>query len=98
MSLTLDELANARARAGCGNARVAIDELITLRRHVEAAREEGRREVYLEIATMRTPETPGSYESDPHCVFCEEESLIGGPVKHAPECLWLRAKRALEVK
>ncbi len=56
---------------------------------LEEAREQGRREVYAEIAKI-SPWLSRQF-SDGNCFFCSNDMP-----QHRPDCLWLRARAAVE--
>lgn len=57
------------------------------RKGLEHGREEGRREVYAEIAAMQPWEAYSDHDAE-LCRFC----LCGIDHHHTPDCLWLRAQ------
>ena len=64
-----------------------------LQRQLDKAREQGRREVYAEIAKCDEYAFVWTNTSgDSECHFCKTWQEDG----HKPDCLWLRARQAVE--
>ncbi len=58
------------------------------------AREQGRREVYAEIAKLEQVQGGGSPIYDTTCIFCGGKPFEAIP--HDSTCLWLRARAAVQ--